>query len=145
ASWNGSNVLTLTGNDTGNGYQTELQSVTYDNTSGGPGVGSETINVQATNPASPGGPLNSNVAVATITMPVATHSSVVNRFLFYQGSSRYDGVGGPRQPLPFSDDNAIATDKSAYLPGSGATTFANVSSYTLGINGLMIDVTGAGN
>jgi hypothetical protein len=44
--------------------------------------------------------------------------------------------------LPFSDDNAIATDKSAYLPGSGATTFANVSSYTLGINGLMVDVSG---
>jgi hypothetical protein len=66
----------------------------------------------------------------------------VNRFLFYKGSPRYDGVGGPQEPLPFSDDNAIATDKSAYLPGSGATTFANVSSYTLGINGLMVDLTG---
>jgi hypothetical protein len=31
----------------------------------------------------------------------------------------------------------------AYLPGSGPATFANVSSYTKGINGIMIDIAGA--
>jgi hypothetical protein len=43
----------------------------------------------------------------------------------------------------FSDDNAIATDKTAYLPGTGTVTFNNVSSYTLGINGLMVDLAGS--
>jgi hypothetical protein len=69
-------------------------------------------------------------------------STILGRYLFYQGSPRYDTTGTPQTPLPFSDDNAIAPDKSAYLPGSGATTFANVSSYTLGINGLMVDLAG---
>jgi hypothetical protein len=43
----------------------------------------------------------------------------------------------------FSDDNAIASDKTGYLPASGAASFANVSSYLLGINGVMIDLAGA--
>src|SRR5204862_7762495 len=37
-----------------------------------------------------------------------------------------------------SDDGAVATDKTALLPG-GAATSANVSTYARGINGLMID------
>ena len=64
-------------------------------------------------------------------------------FLFYRESLRYDTTGNPQAQLPFSDDNAIATDKTAYRPGSGAATFANVSSYTKGINGLMIDFAGS--
>src|SRR4029077_3510751 len=86
--------------------------------------------------------LVTHVAIATINTGFS--SSVANRSLFYKGSPRYDLPGGSngQTPLPFSDDNAIATDKSAYLPGSGATTFANVSSYTLGINGLMVDLSG---
>jgi hypothetical protein len=61
--------------------------------------------------------------------------------LFYKGSPKWD-VTTATMP-GFSDDNAIATDKSAYLPGGGASTFANVSSYTNGINGIMIDLAGA--
>src|SRR5262249_850388 len=38
--------------------------------------------------------------------------------------------------------NAIATDKVAYLPGAGAATFASVSSYDRGINGIMVDISG---
>ena len=41
-----------------------------------------------------------------------------------------------------ADDLAIATDKTAYLPGTGAATFASVSSYTKGINGIMVDLAG---
>ena len=69
-------------------------------------------------------------------------ASQVEATLFYAGSPRYDTTGNPQTPLPFSDDNAIATDKTAYLPGSGAATFANVSSYTAGINGIMVDISG---
>jgi len=70
-------------------------------------------------------------------------SSVLARRLFYEGSTRYDTTGAPQAPLPVASDNAIATDKTAYLPGTGAATFANVSSYTRGINGIMIDIAGS--
>ena len=38
-----------------------------------------------------------------------------------------------------SDDGAMAIDKSALLPGSNAS-FANYTSYSCGINGLMLDI-----
>jgi formylglycine-generating enzyme required for sulfatase activity len=61
-------------------------------------------------------------------------------YLFYRGSTRYDTTGNPQTPRPFSDDNAIAADKVAYLAGSGVSTFANMSSYSRGINGIMVDI-----
>jgi subtilisin-like proprotein convertase family protein len=68
-------------------------------------------------------------------------SLVAGQWLFYKGSTAWDVTN---TNLPgFSDDNAIALDKTAYLPGGGAATFANVSSYTSGINGLMVDLAGA--
>ncbi|MBI3837817.1 MAG: glycoside hydrolase family 25 protein [Planctomycetia bacterium] len=73
-------------------------------------------------------------------------STIVGRLLFYAGSTRYDLSGGsnPQTPNAFSDDNAIATDKSAYLPGSGAATWANATMYDKGINGIMVDLKGGG-
>ncbi|NQU25572.1 MAG: lamin tail domain-containing protein, partial [Candidatus Nealsonbacteria bacterium] len=38
-----------------------------------------------------------------------------------------------------ADDNAIATDKRALLPG-GVADFSNYTSYALGINGIMVDL-----
>jgi hypothetical protein len=72
-------------------------------------------------------------------------ATVAARYLFYDNSTRYDTTGNPQTSRPFSDDNAIATDKSAYLPGSGPATFANVSSYDQGINGIMVDLSGSGS
>jgi hypothetical protein len=63
-------------------------------------------------------------------------ASVVGRMIFYN-HSKFDG-GTPGADA--SDDLAIAVDKSAYLPGSGAATFAHITSYSRGINGIMIDV-----
>ena len=40
-----------------------------------------------------------------------------------------------------ADDAAIATDKTALLPGQTAT-FANYTSYSRGINGIMVDIAG---
>jgi hypothetical protein len=70
-------------------------------------------------------------------------SSVVGRHLFYNQSGtasplRYDGNDAA---INANDDLAIASDKTALLPGQTAT-FANVSSYTKGINGIMIDLAG---
>jgi hypothetical protein len=63
-----------------------------------------------------------------------TPSTIVSRHLFYNNSS-FDGNSAAANA---SDDNAIATDKSALLIGQKAT-FQNYSSYSGGINGVMVD------
>jgi hypothetical protein len=67
-------------------------------------------------------------------------STVDNRQLFYKDSPKWNVTNAN---LPGnSDDNAIAPDKTAYLPDGATSTFANVSSYTRGINGLLVDLAG---
>lgn len=63
---------------------------------------------------------------------------IVSRRLFYN-NSKYDGNNLAANA---ADDGALASDKSALLPG-GTATFANVSSYSKGINGLMLDLAGS--
>lgn len=62
---------------------------------------------------------------------------VVGRKLFYNRSAWDAGTAGadPR------DDQAIAPDKVALLPG-GTAGFQNYSSYSRGLNGIMLDVDG---
>lgn len=64
-------------------------------------------------------------------------TAVGARHLFYNNSF-FDGRSDAADP---GDDGAIATDKKALLPGRAAT-LANVSNYSRGINGVMLDVTG---
>ena len=66
-------------------------------------------------------------------------ASVVARQLFYNGSA-FDGDG---LAVSAADDNAIATDKAALLPGHTAG-FQNYSSYSNGLNGIMIDIANLG-
>ncbi len=66
-----------------------------------------------------------------------TSAEVVGRHIFYN-HSRFDG-GDPAANA--SDDLAIAIDKQALLVGQTAT-FENLTSYSGGINGVMIDVSG---
>ncbi len=62
--------------------------------------------------------------------------TVVERHLFYNQSA-FDG----NDPLAnAADDGAIDPTKTAYLPGSGSSTTQNVSSFSRGINGIMVDV-----
>jgi hypothetical protein len=61
----------------------------------------------------------------------------VGRYVFYN-NSRFDGNNVAAGQ---ADDAAIATDKTALLPGAKAT-FANYTSYSRGINGVMVDLTG---
>jgi hypothetical protein len=97
-----------------------------------------TINMTATD-------ANGATSAASSLIKVVTAApQIVTRNLFYNQSGtsspvRYDGNNSAINSL---DDNAIALDKTAYIPGSGAATFANVSSYTKGINGIMIDIAG---
>jgi len=64
-----------------------------------------------------------------------TGAAVVGRHVFYNNSAFDGGANGP------ADDAAIAPDKRALLPGERGS-FANVTSYTKGLNGIMIDVRG---
>jgi hypothetical protein len=83
---------------------------------------------------------NGHVYVGTSTQLAVfgmLHAAVVNRRVFYNDSA-FDGNDPAANA---ADDNAIAPDKQALLPG-GAATFANYTSYSKGINGIMIDVTG---
>src|SRR5206468_4527690 len=67
----------------------------------------------------------------------ATPASVVGRHLFYN-ESVFDGNNGGADA---ADDDAIAPDKFGLLPDV-PSTFANYSSYSRGINGVMLDVAG---
>ena len=65
-------------------------------------------------------------------------TQVVSRQLFYN-QSQFDGNDPAANA---ADDGAIATNKSAYLPGGGTITTSSTTSYTRGINGIMIDLAG---
>ncbi len=62
-------------------------------------------------------------------------SEVMGRYVFYNNSAWDDN--DPNATA--ADDNAIATDKTALLAGDTAT-FANYTSYSRGINGIMVDI-----
>jgi len=70
------------------------------------------------------------------TLPyLAWQSLVIDRHVFYNGSA-FDGG----DPLPGqADQAAIATDKDALLPGRTAG-LVNYTSYSRGINGIMVDI-----
>jgi len=64
-----------------------------------------------------------------------TPADIIDRHIFYNNST-FDGDNAAANE---DDDNAVALDKQALLPGQSAT-FANYTSYSRGINGLMIDL-----
>jgi len=77
----------------------------------------------------------SEFSPAVVGVQGPTGAAVVGRHVFYNNSAFDGGADGP------ADDAAIATDKRALLPGEHAS-FANITSYTKGLNGIMIDVRG---
>ena len=68
-------------------------------------------------------------------LPAPPVPFVAGRHVFYN-NSRYDGRDAAANA---QDDAAIATDKVALRPGEAAT-FANVTSFIRGINGVMVEV-----
>ena len=64
-------------------------------------------------------------------------AQVVSRHIFYNESA-YDGNDANANA---QDDAAIAPDKTPLLPDQTAT-FANYTSYSRGVNGVMIDISG---
>jgi ELWxxDGT repeat protein len=67
-------------------------------------------------------------------------ATIKGRYVFYNDSF-FDGNDAGASA---TDDAAIATDKSALLPGQTATA-ANLTNFSKGINGVMIDIAGLTN
>ncbi len=131
-------VLLLSGPDTLADYQQVLGTVKYNNTTGSPGIATETVSVVATDSLH-----SSTAAVATININVTTTASSVSAVKLFYDNSKFnknvEGVG-----TGTNDDKAIDTTKTAYLPGAGTANFSNISSYTDGINGIMVDLATGG-
>lgn len=111
-----------------------IWSVTYDGSTTPP---SDPGTYQVVAGFTPTDPSNSYYD-ASVTTSMTIGASLVARQLFYN-QSYFDGY---TSGVSASDGNAIAVDKTALLPGQIAT-FDNVSSFTKGINGVMIDIEGA--
>ncbi|MDP6636269.1 MAG: lamin tail domain-containing protein [Phycisphaerae bacterium] len=98
--------------------------LTLDYAPGASAVGSADITIRATDP-------EGAWVEDTFTVTVESSVEVVGRHVFYNNSA-WDGV---------TDDDAIASDKTALLPGQTAT-LANYTNYSRGINGVMVDIDG---
>jgi hypothetical protein len=68
-------------------------------------------------------------------------STVTGRHIFYN-QSLFDGNNAAIDAT--NDNAAIATDKSAYIPGAGVAVFGNITSFHRGINGIMVDLSSGG-
>ena len=64
-------------------------------------------------------------------------SEVAGRHVFYNNSA-FDGQDPAANP---ADAGAVATDKEALRAGTGPGSFRNVTGYSKGINGVMVDLT----
>jgi hypothetical protein len=76
------------------------------------------------------------VHTLTITDNDGVSSSMIVATAVFYNNSAWDGNSAAANP---SDDAAIATDKAALLPG-GTATFANYTSFSKGLNGIMVDI-----
>jgi parallel beta-helix repeat protein len=76
-----------------------------------------------------------NSPTHTVVLVLEKIVEVSGRHVFYNDSD-FDGNDGAANA---ADDGAIAPDKTALLPGETAA-FANYTSYSRGINGIMVDI-----
>lgn len=78
--------------------------------------------------------LNGNLLNETTVVP----AQVVGRRVFYNNSN-WDGNNPAANAGDPGDDAAIPSDKAALLPG-GTATLANYTSFSKGLNGIMVDI-----
>jgi len=126
-------VLTLSGVDTVARYRRLLNDIWF-STTANRAAGSK-INIRVVVNDGAG---DSDPAYSYISIHVPGRSSIAGRHLFYNNSS-FDGSNPAANA---ADDGAIATDKTALLPGQTATK-NNYTNYTRGINGIMVDLAGS--
>src|SRR6185437_2829214 len=83
---------------------------------------------------------SNNTSSVTAAVVSGNLGSVVGRSLFY-GNSFWDTASTSNPNFSKTPDTAVALDKLALMPGQTAR-FNNYSSYTAGINGVFVDLTG---
>ncbi len=125
-------VLTLTGVDTVANYASLLNDIWFSTTANRAAGSKINIRVVVND-----GERESAPAYSYVSIHVPGRSSIAGRHLFYNNSS-FDGGNASANA---ADNGAIATDKTALLPGQIATE-GNYTSYTRGINGIMVDLAG---
>jgi hypothetical protein len=81
--------------------------------------------------------LGVNKTAGDYMLSATVNAHVAGRYIFYN-NSYFDGNNPAANA---ADDVAIASDKQALLPG-GTASFANYTSYSRGINGIMVDIGG---
>jgi hypothetical protein len=126
-------VLTLTGASSASNYEAVLRGLRFSTTAARAVGSTVTISVTVNN-----GTDTSEPALSKISIHVPGRSSIAGRRVFYNNSS-FDGNNAAANA---ADNGAIATDKVALLPNQTAT-FANYTSFTGGLNGIMVDLSGA--
>ena len=82
-----------------------------------------------------GSTISFNVPAHTVVFVSVQKAAAAGRYVFYNNST-FDGNDPGANS---ADDLAIATDKTPLLKGQAAT-FANYTSYSRGINGIMVDL-----
>ncbi|MCY2973825.1 MAG: glycosyl hydrolase [Planctomycetota bacterium] len=85
----------------------------------------------------------SNASFVINVLNVQEFSAITNRKVFYNNAAGFGTNNLNNSPL-INPINAIDPSKSALLPG-GTTTLANFTNYSRGLNGIVIDLTGATN
>jgi hypothetical protein len=95
------------------------------------------VRVRSTDNGSPNLSVEKNFTI--VVTDVVEYATVAGRHVFYNRSA-FDGNDAEANA---ADDGAVA-DKQALLPGQAAA-FVNYTSYTRGINGLMVDIAGLWN
>jgi hypothetical protein len=78
-----------------------------------------------------------NSLAADFSFEFTTYAVAAGRYVFYNNSA-YDGGNAA---ITFGDGIAIAPDKQALRPGETAS-FSNVTSYSRGLNGIIVDLAG---
>jgi hypothetical protein len=76
------------------------------------------------------------------TVGTVVNSTIVDRHIFYN-QSVWDGNSAAINAT--NDNAAIAPGKTPYLPGAGVAVAANITSFTRGINGIMVDLSAGVN
>ena len=132
-----SRVLTMSGSDSAANYQAVLRTVKY-NTSGGPSVATVTVNFVGVDAEG----ISPTVAATIVVEVPPLGAGVVGRHLFYNQSGTAARYDGNNLAINSSDDNAIATDKTAYLwedsgrprlPTSPATPRGSTASWSISL------------
>ncbi len=102
-------------------------------------TGSGTFTFTVTDNGTTAGAADPKTLTQSLTITVTGTADVVGRHIFYNNSA-FDGNDAAANA---QDDAAMpsSTEKQALLPGETAT-FANYTSYSRGINGIMVDIQG---